>query len=132
SEREPPRLRRRFAVAASGEQAAKPPDYMAQRDSGREDIARRPQRQADAADVPKRDDDGDDQAAVEDAARPGQREQLARIGAERFEIGDEQQELRPDESADDDVDAEVEDAVRIESASFGADHREFEAQKICR
>ena len=73
--------RRRLAVAAAGEEAAEPADDVAERDAGREHVARRPERQADAADVPERDDDGEDQAAVEHAARARERQQLARIGA---------------------------------------------------
>jgi hypothetical protein len=89
---------------------------MAERDTWREDVGRRPQRQADLPDVPQRDDDGEDEAAVEDAAGAGEREELARIGGERPEVGDQQQQLRADQRADDDVDAEVEDAIRVEAA----------------
>ena len=56
---------------------------MAERDPRREHIARRPQRQADATDIPQRDDHSEDQPAVEDAARARQRQQLARIVVER-------------------------------------------------
>ena len=63
-------------------------------------------------DVPQRDDDGEDQPAVEHAAGARERQQLARVGGERPEVGDQQQQLRADQRADDDVDAEVEDAVR--------------------
>ena len=80
-ERDPPRQRRRLAVAAAGEQAAEAADDVAERDARREDVARRPERQPDLADVPERDGDGEDQAAVEDAARAGERQQLARVGA---------------------------------------------------
>ena len=72
-ERDAHGTRRRLAVAAAGEQAAEAADDVAERDARREHVAGRPQRQADAADVPERDDDREDQAAVEHAARARQR-----------------------------------------------------------
>ena len=125
-----PRHGRRLAVAAAREEAAEAADDVAERDARREHIAGRPQRQAGAADVPERDDDREDQAAVEHAARARQRQQLARIGAERAEVGDEQQQLRADQRADDDVDAEVEHARLVEAARLGADHRELQAEQV--
>src|SRR5204862_4067825 len=89
-----------------------------------------PQRQADAADVHQRDRDGDDQAAVEHSARSQQREQLARIGAERIEVGDQQQQLGADQRADDDVDAEVEHPVRVEAAVVRADDSQLQPQQV--
>jgi hypothetical protein len=47
---------------------------VAERYPGREHVARGPQRQAGAADVPHGDDDREDQPAVEDAAGPRERE----------------------------------------------------------
>ena len=76
-----PRHRRRLAVAAAGEQAPEPADDVAERDARREHVAGRPQRQAGAADVPQRDGDRENQAAVEHAARARQRQQLARVRA---------------------------------------------------
>src|SRR3989442_14495008 len=131
-ERDHPRLRRRFAGAAARKQTSEASDDVGERDARREFVARRPQRETDAPDVPERDDDGEDEAAVEHAARTRQREQLVRIRLERPEIGDQQQQLRADERADDDVDAEVEHAVRVEAARLRANHRELQADQIRR
>ncbi len=131
-ERDPPRHARRLAEAAAGEQAPEAPDDVAERDPRREDVAGRPQRQADAPDVDQRDDDGEDQAAVEDPARPRQRQQLARVRDEHLGVGQEQQQLGADEGADDDVDAEVEDAVGVEASCFRPHHRQLQAEQIRR
>ena len=72
------------------------------------------------------------QAAVEHAARPRQRQQLRRIGPKRPEVRDEQQQLRADERADDDVDAEVEHADRVEAARLRADHGELQTEQVRR
>ena len=48
------------------------------------------------------------------------------------EVGDQQQQLGADERADDDVDAEVEDALRVEAARPRADQRELQAEQIGR
>ena len=67
----------RLAEAAAGEEAAQAADDVAERDARREHVGDRPQRQPVPPQVPQRDDDGGDQAAVEDAARADQRQQLA-------------------------------------------------------
>src|SRR5437763_3757162 len=131
-ERDSPWLCRRFAVAAAGEETAEAADDMSERNAWRKDVARRPERQTDPTDVPQRDNDSDDEAAVEDAARSRQCQELARVGCVRSEVGDDQQQLRANERADDDVDAEVEHAVRVEAAVLRPNARELQTQQVRR
>jgi hypothetical protein len=125
----PPRQCCRLAVAAAGEETTEPADHVSERDARREHVARRPQRQTDAADVPQRNGHGEDEAAVEYAAGSREGDEIGWIRPERAEIGDEQEQLRADERADDDVDAEVEDPIRVEAARLGADHGELEPEE---
>ena len=81
--------------------------------------------------IPERHGDRGDQAAVEHAARSHQRQQLARdCCRERVEVDDQQQQLRADQRADDDPDAEVHDPVGIEAARPGAHQRELQAEQV--
>ena len=123
-------FRRRLPVTAAGEQAAETADDVAQRDARRKHVARRPQRQADPPDVHERHGDRQDQPSIEDAARSQQCEQFARIRPEGAEIGEEQQQLGADECADDDVDAEVEDAICVQAAVLRPDHGELQAEQV--
>ena len=116
-----PRHRRLLAVAAAGEEAADPADDVAERDARREHVGRRPHRQLVAADVPQRDDHREDQPAVEDAARLRQRQQLLRIAREEPPVLVEEQQLRADQRADDDPDAQVHHPIAVEAAGAGAD-----------
>ena len=131
-ERDRPRHVGRPSVAAAGGQAPEPAGDVAERDARREHVARRPERQPVAGDVPEGDDDREDQAAVEHAARPRQRQQVLRRRAELIEVDDEQQQLRADQRGDDDVDAEVEHARRVEPPLLGAAHRQPEPEQIGR
>ena len=88
-----------LAVAAAGGEAAEPAGDVAERDARREHIAGRPERQAVSGDVPEGHADREDQAAVEHAARPGQRQQVGRRAAELVEVDDQQQQLRADQRA---------------------------------
>src|SRR5438094_846383 len=74
--------------------------------------------------------DGENQAAIKHAARACERQKLTWIRGERAEVGDEQQELRADERADDDVDAEVEDPVRVEAARLRPHARELQPEEV--
>jgi hypothetical protein len=105
---------------------------MAERNARRKHIARRPERQLVLPDVPEGNDDRENQATVEDAARTREREQLRWGAPELIEVDDEEQQLRTDERRDDDVDAEVEHAVRVEATRFRARHCEPQSQEIGR
>jgi hypothetical protein len=53
-----------------------------------------------------------------------------RVRDEHLGVGQEQQQLGADEGADDDVDAEVEDAVGVEASCFRPHHRQLQAEQI--
>ncbi len=125
-----PRHRGLLAVAAAGQEAAEPADDVAEGDARREDVRRRPHRQLVPADVPQRDDDGQDQPAVEDAARLRQREQLRGVAREQPPVLVEQQQLGADQGADDDPDAQVHHPVTVQAAGPGADERQPQAGQI--
>src|SRR5260221_3729284 len=116
-ERDARRLAGRLAIAAAGEEASEAADDMPQCNPGREDVARRPKRQTRAPDVAERDHHCENEAAVEHAPDAHQRQELARVGRERLEVDDEEQQFRADERADDDVDAEIEDAIAVDFKS---------------
>ena len=80
-ERDAPGQRRRLAVAAAREQAAEPPDDVAERDARREHVAVVHSGSPTLRMYQQRDDHREDQSAVEHAAGAGERQQLARIGA---------------------------------------------------
>ena len=131
-ERNGPRFRRRLAEAAAGKKAPEAADDVAERDSRRKHIARRPEREADATDVPQRDRDREDQPAVEYAALAREVQQLRRVGAKRREVRDEQKQLRADERGDDDVDAQIENARLVEPACFCPADCQLQAEEIGR
>src|SRR5262245_52137719 len=131
-ERDCPWNTRGLSVAAAGKEATESTDDMAQGDSRREYVARGPQGQSDPADVPERNDDRENQPTVKDAARAGQRQKLAGIARERTPVRDEQQQLRADECADDDVDAEIEDPRLIEASRLGSHGGELQAEQVRR
>ena len=118
------------AVTASRHQAAEPADDVAERDARREHVARRPERQLVAPDIPERDERGGDEAAVKHAARSGEHENLVGVVAEVVEVDEEQQQLRADERGDDDVDAEIEQASGVESGLAPAHDGELQAGEI--
>ena len=103
---------------------------MAERDARRERVRDAPHRQAVPPQVPDRDRDGGDQPAVEHAAGPHQRHQLARILPERVEVDDQQQQLGADQRADDDPDAQVHDPVGVEAARPRTHQRELQAEQV--
>src|SRR4029450_10647311 len=121
-ERDGPWQARRLSITAAREKASEAADRVAERDPPRGYIARRPQRQAFATDIRQGDRHSEYQPPVEDAARARQGQQLTRIVSKGIEVRDEKQDFRADQGADDDVDAEVEDAGRIELAGFRAPH----------
>ena len=80
-----------------------------------------------ATDVPEGNHEREDQPAVEHATRPEQRQ---RILPEMVEIDHHQQQLRTDEGAEDNGDAEIHDAVAVEAACAGAHDRELQTDQI--
>src|SRR5207302_7909525 len=52
------------------------------------------------------------------------------VAPERLKVRDEQQQLRADERADDDVDAEIHYAIGVEAALPCADQRELQTEQI--
>ena len=75
---------------------------------------------------------GENQAAVEHASGASEGDQLGRVADEGAEVGDDQQQLRADERADDDVDPEVQHARLVEALAWRAHHGQLQAQQIRR
>jgi hypothetical protein len=82
-----------------------------------------------AMDVPEGDGDRRYQPSIEDTSRPRKREEIGRRGAELVEVRDEEQQFGADQGGDDDVNAEVEDAVGIESPPARPNPRELQASR---
>src|SRR5262245_29757290 len=81
-------------------------------------------------DVPERDSNRSDQPSVEDTSRAQKGEEVGYREVKLIEVRDEQQQFRADKSGDDDVNAEIEDAVGIESPSLSSYSRELQAEQI--
>ncbi len=120
----------RAAVAASRHQAAESANHMAEGDPRREHIARGPEGQLVAPDIPERDERGRDETAVEHTARPGEHENLVGVVAEIVEIDEEQEQLGAYQGRDDDVDAEIQQASGIESGLAASHDGELQAGEI--
>ena len=116
------------AVAAAGAEAADPAEAVAHGQGRGDEIGRLPGRDLLAVEVPQGVDRAEGQAALEDAARPGQREELLGVADVVGDVAHEQDELGADERDDDGVEGGVHDLVGVEAGFLRLDVDEPQAQ----
>ncbi len=100
-----------LAVAAAGREAAPTADGLAERDRRRAHVGDRPRGQV----VPPHVDDGRrrgrDQAAVEDAARAQDLDEVLRVGGVALPLDGDEEGLGPEDRRGEDVERQVEDLL---------------------